>query len=102
MLDQPLSDTELAWRSIEIAARIGKKFDKQILDMRYPMSEQPNPNLNAAQLGAVHQEVQRQIAGLRLRQWVVEQVLQHGNADSPTEMSRSLYNFIVGTEETEE
>lgn len=65
-------------------------------------TNQPPEHLNAAQLAAVNQEVQRVVAGLKLRQWVVEQVLQHGNADHPVSMARALYLFIVGTEEPEE
>jgi hypothetical protein len=63
--------------------------------------QQTNPHeqhLNAAQLTAVNQEVQRVIAGIKLRQWVVEQVLHHADSEHPTRLARELHAFIVGTE----
>jgi hypothetical protein len=61
----------------------------------------PPENLNAAQLAAVNQEVQRVVASLRLRQWVVEQVLKT-DADHPVRLAQELYSFIIGTEEVED
>ena len=58
--------------------------------------------LSAAQLAAVNQEVQRVIAGIKLRQWVVEQVLTHDTGDHPLRLVRELHAFIVGTAELEE
>jgi hypothetical protein len=60
-------------------------------------------HLNAAQLAAVNQEVQRVIAGIKLRQWVVEQVLVNGGANAdPLRLARELHAFIIGTAEPEE
>jgi hypothetical protein len=69
------------------------------------MQQTTNPSLehlNAAQLAAVNQEVQRVVAGLKLRQWVVEQVLAHTNVEHPTRLVRELHAFILGTEEQED
>jgi hypothetical protein len=66
-------------------------------------TQQHDPgHLNAAQLAAVNQEVQRIVAGIKLRQWVVEQVLTHVAAEHPVRLVRELYSFIIGTEEPEE
>jgi hypothetical protein len=62
----------------------------------------PEQHLSAAQLAAVNQEVQRVIAGIKLRQWVVEQVLTHDTSDHPVRLARELHAFIVGTAEPEE
>jgi len=68
--------------------------------------QQINPpleqHLNAAQMAAVQHEVQRVVAGLKLRQWVVEQVLTHCADEHPMRLVRDLYTFIIGTEEPEE
>jgi hypothetical protein len=63
-------------------------------------TNQPPSNLNAAQVAAVNQQVQRVIAELQLRRWVVEQVLKT-DADHPVRLAQELYSFIIGTEEPE-
>jgi hypothetical protein len=67
-----------------------------------PREQAQLDHLNAAQLAAVNQEVQRVVAGIKLRQWVVEQVLAHADSEHPLRLARELHAFIVGTADPEE